>query len=177
MSLSLLSQYINMIWPASFGAKTLGCLLFVGVGGITYILGDIFRSCRALFFIKTYIKRNKMLKELVHLMHFWRFAAQKCKNLLFCLRCNVNKNKNRSFWSILTFSWIKNNFQQLLFLHFFPFKASLRILIMYIYIYIWGIKILSKGLNEKKFKNKSCWKLFFIQENVNMDQKDYFCFY
>ena len=110
-------------------------IYILGVGGITYILGDIFRSCRALFFIKTYIKRNKMLKELVHLMHFWRFAAQKCKNLLFCLRCNVNKNKNRSFWSILTFSWIKNNFQQLLFLHFFPFKASLRILIMYIYIY------------------------------------------
>ena len=81
-------------------------------------------NLRHCLFIKTYIKRNKILKKLVLLMHFWQIVAQKSQNLLLCLQCNVNKNKDSSFGSILTFSWIKNYFQQLLFLKFFSGHKS-----------------------------------------------------
>ena len=53
----------------------------------------IFRSCWGLFFIETYIKRNKMLKKLVHLMHFWRFAAQKPKTCYFAFSAMLIKTK------------------------------------------------------------------------------------
>ena len=65
----------------------------VGVGGITYILCDIFRFWICLFFIKTCNKRNKMLKKFVHLMHFWRFAAQKGKTCYFAFSATLIKAK------------------------------------------------------------------------------------
>ena len=86
----LLLRHIHSKKYHIFIAKS---FIYVGVGGITYILGDIFRSCWGLFFIKTYIKRNKMLKKLVHLMHFWRFAAQKPKTCYFAFSATLIKTK------------------------------------------------------------------------------------
>ena len=66
---------------------------------------------------------------------FLAICRPKTQNLLFCLQCNVNKNKDSFFWSILTFSWIKKQFPTTFVPKLFSFKPSLRILIPHIYIY------------------------------------------
>ena len=78
----------------------IGKLHCVGVGGVSDYLQILHRP---IFYQDIYQKKQNA-EKISPFNAFLTVCCPKSQNLLFCLQCNVNKNKDSSFWSILTFS-------------------------------------------------------------------------